>query len=86
MPVVLLPCPNPASVWPKIQQFQGANSLTVIDTRSRPYVQWSDYFARVQELSPLTVQFHQRPLRTFRLFRLEGLSPKPTCGRPIGLK
>jgi len=86
MPVVLFPCPNPASIWPKTQRFQGASSLTVIDARSRPEVQWSDYFTKVEELAPLTVQFHQRPLRTFRLFRLEGLSPRATCGRPIDLK
>jgi dolichol-phosphate mannosyltransferase len=86
VPVVLLPCPNPASIWPKIQRFQGANSLTVIDARSTPDIQWSDYFVRVQELAPLTVQFNHRPLRTFRLLRLEGLSLKRTCGRPIELK
>src|SRR3989442_3685992 len=81
IPMILLPCPNPASIWPGIQQFGGADGIAVIDARSRPYVKWAQYFARVQELAPLTVQFHNRPLRTFRLFRLEGFSPETNCER-----
>src|SRR5207253_10117098 len=73
IPVVLLPCPHPESIWPKIQQFAGADGIAVIDARSRPRVKWSQYFAQVQELAPLTVQFHDRPIRAFRLSRLEGL-------------
>src|SRR5207302_1865925 len=49
IPVVLLPCPHPESIWPKIQQFAGADGIAVIDARSRPRVKWSQYFAQVQE-------------------------------------
>ena len=81
IPVVLLPCPHPESIWPKIQQFAGADGIAVIDARSRPRVKWSQYFAQVQELAPLTVQFHNRPIRAFRILRLEGLSPETNCVR-----
>src|SRR5438034_953330 len=81
IPVVLLPCPHPESIWPKIQQFAGADGIAVIDARSRPRVKWSQYFAQVQELAPLTVQFHDRPIRAFRILRLEGLSPETNCVR-----
>src|SRR2546428_362436 len=81
IPVVLLPCPHPESIWPKIQQFAGADGIAVIDARSRPRVKWSQYFARVRELVPLPVQFHDRPIRVFRILRLEGLSPETNCVR-----
>ncbi|OLD35896.1 MAG: hypothetical protein AUI83_27145, partial [Armatimonadetes bacterium 13_1_40CM_3_65_7] len=81
IPVIILPCPHPESIWPQIQQFAGADGIAVIDARSRARVKWAQYFARVQELGPLTVQFHDRALRTFRLFRLESLSPETNCVR-----
>ena len=81
IPVVLLPCPHPESIWPKIQQFAGADGIAVIDARSRPRVKWSQYFAQVRDLVPLPVQFHGRALRTFRILKLESLSPETNCVR-----
>lgn len=81
MPVVLFPCPNPASVWPHPSGFRGAVGVTAIDARWSPVVPWARYFSRISEASTLTVQFHAQP-RTFRIFRLEGFLPEPACPVP----
>ncbi len=80
VPVVLFPCPNPASVWPGVEEFRGASGVIVIDARWTPAVPWNRYFARIEEASSLTMQFHAKP-RSFRFFHLERFTPDPTCHR-----
>jgi hypothetical protein len=70
LPATLLPCPNPASIWPHPGQYTGADAVAVLDARWSPTVEWSRHFRRVDEVEPLTVQIHGKPLRRFRLFRL----------------
>ncbi len=81
IPVTLLPCPNPASIWPPVEAFNDAQSITVIDARWAPTVVWDQYASRVEKETLLTVEFHGRPLRTFRIIRLHQLSPPRGCGR-----
>lgn len=78
VPVVLFSCPNSASVWPQVELFKDASGVTAIDARWTPAVPWEQYFARIEEAAPLTVQFHAQP-RTFRIFRLYRFTPKPGC-------
>ncbi len=73
VPATLLPHPDPASIWPRVEQFAGRDGITALDARWSPYVDWSRYAARVEELPPLTIRYHGRPVRTFRIFRLHGL-------------
>jgi len=78
IPVMLFPCPHPASVWPRVEQYRGASGVTAIDARWSPTVPWNRFFENVEETSPLTVQFHAKP-RSFRIFRLERFMPDPAC-------
>ena len=81
IPVVLFPCPNSASVWPRPAEFRGVSAATAIDARWNQVVPWTHYFSRISETPRLTVQFHARP-RTFRIFRLDGFMPEPQCRTP----
>ncbi len=81
LPVVLFPCPNPASVWPRPSEFGGTSAVTAIDARWNQLVPWARYFARISEAPRLTVQFHAQP-RTFRIFRLDGFMPESACRAP----
>lgn len=85
VPATLLPDPDPASIWPPVETFRGANAVAVIDARWTPRADWTRYAARVEEAPPLTYWFHGRwPVRTFRILRLYGLKdgasepPSPT--------
>jgi len=78
VPATLLPHPVPASIWPRVEQFAGRDGITALDDRWSPYVDWNRYAARVEELSPLTIRYHGRSVRTFRIFRLHGLRIKST--------
>ncbi len=80
IPVTLLPCPNPASVWPQGDEFRRAEAIAVLDARWTPLVKWDRFASRVEEASPLTVEFHGRPLRTFRIFRMHQFVLPPVCG------
>ncbi len=80
IPVALLPCPNPASIWPRVEEFRGASAVTVLDARWTPAFAWTRYFSNIEEATLLTLQFHARP-RTFRIFRLEQFTPDAACRR-----
>ncbi len=80
IPVVLFPCPNPASIWPRVEEFRGASAVTVLDARWIPAVPWIRYFSKIEEAPSMTLQFHARP-RTFRIFRLERFTPDTACSR-----
>jgi len=80
IPVTLVPCPNPASIWPRGAEFRGREAITVLDARWTPLVRWQSLASRVEELRPLTVDFHGRPLREFQLFRLHQFSLPSACG------
>ncbi len=82
IPVTLLPCPNPASIWPRTQEFRARDAIAVIDARWTPLVHWNQFANRVEEARPLAVEFHGRPLRTFRILRLYGVSLAPGCRSP----
>ncbi len=79
IPVTLLPCPNPASIWPPRDEFRGAEAIAVLDARWTPLVKWERFASRVEEARPLPVEFHGRPLRTFRIFRLFQFDFPPDC-------
>jgi hypothetical protein len=81
IPVVLFPCPNLASVWPRPSAFRGASAVTAIDARWNQVVPWAHYFSRIAEAPRLTVQFHAQP-RTFRIFRLDDFMPEAACRSP----
>jgi hypothetical protein len=80
VPVVLFPCPHPASVWPRVEEFRDASGVIVTDARWAPAVPWNRYFASVEEASSLSVQFHAKP-RSFRIVRVERFTPDPACRR-----
>ncbi len=79
-PVTLLPCPNPASIWPRGDAFHAAQAVAILDTRWTPRVKWDQFASRIEEAPPLTVEFHGYPLRRFRIFRLYQLALAPGCG------
>jgi len=82
LPATLLPCPNPASIWPHPGQYTGADAVAVLDARWSPTVEWSRHFRRVEEVDPVVVQFHGKPLRRFRVFRLHEMRPPNDCRPP----
>jgi len=82
LPATLLPCPNPASIWPHPGRYTGADAIAVLDARWSPTVEWSRHFRRVDEVDPLTVQIHGKPLRRFRIFRLHEMLPPQGCRPP----
>lgn len=78
-PVTVLPCPSPASIWARPRDVAGRPGIAVIDARWEPVVRWDAFAARVVEAPPLTVEARGRRIRTFRFFRLSGLTPLPAC-------
>ncbi len=78
--MVFFVCPNPSSTWPSVEGFKNASGVTALDARWTPRGPWHQYFARVEEAAPLTMQFHAHP-RTFRIFRLSRFAPYPACRR-----
>jgi 4-amino-4-deoxy-L-arabinose transferase-like glycosyltransferase len=78
-PATVLPCPSPASIWVPPRVLAGRAGIAVIDARWTPVVRWEAYADRVVELPPLRVTARGRTLRTFRLYRLDGLRPAPEC-------
>lgn len=81
-PVTLLPPPNPASIWPPLCRFAGASAVAVLDERWKPRVEWQAFSAGTEEAAPLVYRFHGRAVRTFRIFRLRGLSAEPQHSGP----
>jgi len=79
IPVTLVPCPNPASIWPRGDAFRGTEAIAVLDARWASLARWEQFASRVEEARPLTVEFHGRSLRTFRIFRLHRFSLPPGC-------
>ncbi len=76
IPVLLLPRPDPASIWPSLERFAGATAVVVTYAPER--FQWEGCFDRVEERPPIPVQLRGRVIQEFRVFRLYGLSP--SCG------
>ena len=78
-PVTVLPCPRPATIWTRPQTLSGRPGIAVIDARWDPSVRWGAFAARVVELTPLTIEVRRRTLRTFRVYRLDHLTPPREC-------
>jgi len=78
IPVTILPCPHPASIWPRPGEFPGTNAITAIDARWAPAVNWKLFFATIEEASPVIVRDRGQVVRSFRIFRLRDLRP-PVC-------
>ena len=77
--VTVLPCPAPASIWARPRDVAGRPGATVIDARREPAVRWASYARRVEEAPPLVIEVRGRTLRTFRVYRLHGLTADPHC-------
>jgi hypothetical protein len=78
-PVTLLPCPPQGSIWSAPRQVAGRAGIAVIDARWDPSVRWSEHAERVEEAAPLRVMVRGRPLREFRIIRLQGLTSRGGC-------
>jgi 4-amino-4-deoxy-L-arabinose transferase-like glycosyltransferase len=78
VPVTMLPCPHPASIWPRPDGFRGATAITAIDARWSFAVDWTRFFATVEEAAPVAVRDRTQEVRRFRIFRLHDLRPT-TC-------
>jgi 4-amino-4-deoxy-L-arabinose transferase-like glycosyltransferase len=79
VPVTLLPCPRPGSIWTRPQVLAGHPGIAVIDARWNPSVRWEAFASQVVELAPLTIEVRGRALRTFRFYRLDALTPPGSC-------
>ena len=77
--VTVLPCPPAASIWTHPSEVAGRSGVAVLDARSDPVVRWAAFAARVTEAPPLAVEVRGRVLRTFRVYRLDGLTPGAAC-------
>ena len=77
--VTVLPCPRPASIWAPPSDVAGRPGVAVIDARWDPVVRWASYAGQVEEAPPLVIEVRGRPLRTFRVYRLHGLTLRPEC-------
>ncbi len=71
IPVLLLPNPDPASVWPRPEQFVGVPAVAVTYLHST--MNWNRCAASVEAAAPIVVQFRGWPLAEYRVFRLRGL-------------
>jgi dolichol-phosphate mannosyltransferase len=76
IPVLLLPHPDPGSIWPSLERFAGVAAVVVTYAPER--FQWEGCFDRVEERPPVEVRLRGRVIQEFRVFRLFGLSP--SCG------
>jgi hypothetical protein len=79
IPVTMVPCPNPASIWPRGDDFNEKDAIAILDARWTPKVKWEQFAERVEEVTPFEVAWHGRPLRTFRIWRLHRFSLPPEC-------
>lgn len=82
LPVTLLPCPRPASIWTAPQAYAGRDAVAIIDARWNPTVRWEEWAERVEEAAPLVIEARGRILRTFRVSRLYALRPLGGCPGP----
>ncbi len=71
VPVLLLPNPDPASVWPHLGQFTGAPAVAVTYLHST--MNWNRCARSVEAAAPIVVHFRGWPLAEYRVFRLRGL-------------
>ncbi len=78
-PITVLPCPPAASIWARPADLTGRPAVALVDARWAPLVRWKEHAARVEEAPPLTVEARGRALRTFRFYRLHGLTPPAQC-------
>lgn len=79
LPVTLVPCPHPASIWAPGIDLNGKDAVAILDARWTPKVRWEQFATRVEEATPLTVTWHGRFLRTFRIWRLYQVTLPPEC-------
>ena len=79
VPVTVLPCPRPASIWTRPRDVAGRSGIAVIDARWDPVVRWESHAARVEEAPPLVIVSRGRTLRTFRFYRLYNLAADSRC-------
>jgi dolichol-phosphate mannosyltransferase len=74
IPVLVLPAPNPASIWPKPERHAGSPAVAV--TYAPDPLRAAGCFARAEELPGVRVLLKGRPIQQFRVFRLFGLDPR----------
>jgi dolichol-phosphate mannosyltransferase len=78
-PVLLLPSPPSASIWPRPEHHAGASAVAVTYAPER--FEWEGCFARVEERPPVAVRVRGRLVQEFRIFRLHGFrAPCPAAG------
>ncbi len=74
IPVLLLPNPDAASIWPSPARFAGAPAVAVTYLHST--LDWKRCFTAVEETTTIKVRFRGWPLAEYRVFRLHGLLPR----------
>ncbi|HEU5299019.1 MAG TPA: glycosyltransferase family 39 protein [bacterium] len=79
VPVTLLPCPHPASIWTLPQAYTGRDAVALLDARWAPTVEWRAWAEDVEETPPLLIEARGRSLRTFRVMRLHGFHAAAGC-------
>jgi hypothetical protein len=71
VPVVLLPSPDPASIWPAPARYRGADAVAI--SYAPESFAWERCFRRSEEQAPLVIRLKGEPIQAFRVFRLYGL-------------
>lgn len=76
-PVLLVPPPDPAGVWPPLDTYAGASGVAVTFLHSP--LAWVRCFDRAVKAPLLTEYFRGRPIASLQVFRVQGLTPP--CSR-----
>jgi len=71
IPVLLVPSPDPASIWPRQAQFEGTPAVAI--TYLHSVMNWNRCARSVEAAVPIIVRFRGWPLAEYRVFRLHGL-------------
>ncbi len=74
IPVLLLPNPDPASVWPQLADFASAPAVAVTYLHST--LNWKRCATSVEEVKSVVIRVRGWPLAEYRIFRLLGLLPR----------
>jgi hypothetical protein len=72
-PILLLPHPDPASIWPRPERYAGATAVAVTYAPER--FEWEGCFRRVAERPSVAVRVRGRLVQEFRVFHLYGFTP-----------
>jgi hypothetical protein len=72
-PILLLPRPDPASIWPRPEQYAGATAVAVTYAPER--FEWEGCFRWVAERPGVAVRLRGRVVQEFRVFHLHGFTP-----------